>query len=61
MSQYNTLNVKLPNLQLNKLKTEKKWCWSNFRSVINVIVSSNYQTNFPHNLLLTNTQTSRLI
>ena len=61
MSQYNTLNVELSNLQLNKLKTEKKWCWSNFRSVINVIVSSNYQTNFPHNLLLTNTQTSRLI
>ena len=41
MNQYNTLNVKLPNSQPNKLKSGKE---------NNTIVS-----NFPHKLLLINT------
>ena len=37
MVQYNTVNVKLSNLQPNKLnlqkkKKKKKWNWSNFKS-----------------------------
>ena len=38
MVQYNTVNVKLSNLQPNNLKftkkkkKEKKWNWSNFKS-----------------------------
>ena len=33
MTQYNTLNIKLSNSQLNKLKSGiKKWYWSNFET-----------------------------
>ena len=61
MTQYNTLNVKLPNSQLNKLKSGIK----NGTEVIlkissNVVGHSNDENNFPHKLLLTNTQVSRL-
>ena len=57
MTQYNTLNIKLFNSQLNKLKSAIR----NGTEVIlnlssNMIGSSNDETNFPHNLLLTNTQ-----
>ena len=45
MTQYNTLNVKLSNSQLNKLK---------------LIGSSNDETNFQHKLLLTDTQVSKI-
>ena len=49
MTQYNTLNAKLFNSQLNKLK-----------SIINLssnkIGDSNDKTNFAHKLLLTDTQ-----
>ena len=41
MTQYNTLTVKLPNSQFNKLKS-------------NAVSDSNDETNFPHKLL-TNT------
>ena len=35
MTQYKTLNVKLSNSQLNKLKSvKKKWNLSNFKSFI---------------------------
>ena len=49
MTQYNNLNVKLSNSQLNKLKSEIK----NETEVVlrlssNVIVYSNDETNFPH-------------
>ena len=47
MTQYNTLNVKLPNstcLKLNKLKIS-----------LNVVGDSNDEDNFPHKFLLTNT------
>ena len=61
MTQYNTLNVKLCNLQINKWKTEIKNCTDvtvNFSS--NMAGNSNDKTNFLHQLLLTNTQVSKL-
>ena len=61
MTQYNTLNVKFSNSQLNKLKPEIK----NGTEVIlkissNVVGDSNDENNFPHKLLSTNAQVSRL-
>ena len=61
MSIWNTSNVKLSNLQLNKLKLGKKnrtEVTSKISS--NVFSDSNNETNFPHKLLLTNTQVSSL-
>ena len=58
MIQYNTLNVKLSNSQLNERKsgiTE-----GTLKLSSNVVGDSNDENNFPHNLLLTNTQVSRL-
>ena len=59
MTQYNSLNVKLSNSQLNKLKSAIK----NEAEVI-LTLSSNMigdnETNFPHELLLTNRQVSNL-
>ena len=59
MTQYNSLNVKLSNSQLNKLKSAIK----NESEVVlrlssNVIV--NNETNFPHKLVLTDRQISSL-
>ena len=55
MTQYNILNVKLSNSQLNKLKSEIK----NETEVV-LRLSSNMigdnETNFSHKLLLTNRQ-----
>ena len=61
MTQYNTLNVKLSTLQLNKLKFEIK----NYAKVIlkissNAVGDSNDENNFPHKLLLTSAQASKL-
>ena len=61
MTQYNSLNVKLPNSQLKKLK-------SAIKSETDVILSlssymtgnSDDETNFPHKLLLTNRQVVNL-
>ena len=53
MTQYNKLNVKLSNSQLNKLKSVTKIGTEvtlNLSS--NLIGSSNYETNFPHKLLI---------
>ena len=57
MIQYNSLNVKLPNSQLNKLKSAIK----NGTDVIlmlssNMIGNSDDEANFLHKLLLTNRQ-----
>ena len=57
MTQYSTLNAKLSNSQLNKLKSAIK----NKTDVIlrlqsNMVGNSNNETNFPHELLLTNRQ-----
>ena len=61
MTQYDTLNIKLFNSQMNKLKSGIK----NVNEVplkisSNVVGDSNNENNFPHKLLLTNTQVSRL-
>ena len=61
MTQYNTLNVKCSNVQLNKLKSEIKYGTEvtlNLSS--NLIRNSNDKTNFPHKLLLTDTQVSMI-
>ena len=61
MTQYNTLNLKLSNSQVNKLKFAiKNWneITSNLSS--NLTGNSNYETNFPHKLLLTDTQASKI-
>ena len=59
MTQYNSLNVKLSNLQLNKLKSAIK----NKTEVV-LRLSSNMigddETNFPYKLLLTNGQVANL-
>ena len=59
MTQYNSLNVKLSNSQLNKLKSAIK----NETEVV-LRLSSNMigdnETNFSHKLLLTNRQVSNL-
>ena len=61
MTQYNTLNVKLSNSQLNKLKLGIK---NNTEVTLqissNAVGHSNDENNFPHKLLLTNTQVSKL-
>ena len=61
MTQYNTLNVELSNSQLNKLKSAIK---NGTRVTLdlssNIIGDSNDENNFPHKLLLTNTQVSKL-
>ena len=66
MTQYNSLNVKLSKSQLNKLKSAIK----NETDVVlrlssNMIGSSTElhsddETNFPHKLLLTNSQVANL-
>ena len=59
MTQCNSLNVKLPNSQLNKFKSAIK----NENEVV-LRLSSNMtgdnETNFPHKLLLTNRKVSNL-
>ena len=61
MTQYNSLNVKLSNSQLNELKSAIK----NETDVVlrlpsNMISNSDNETNFPDKLLLTNRQVSNL-
>ena len=61
MTQYNTLNVKLSNSQLFKLKSAiKNGTEVTLNLSSNPIGSSNDETNFPHKLLLTNTQVSKI-
>ena len=62
MTEYNTLNIKLFNLQLEALKSGIRNStevtlnlWSN------LVSDSNDETNFPQKFLLTNTQVSKLI
>ena len=61
MTQYNSLNVKLSNSQLSKLKSAIK----NENDVVlrlssNIVDNSNDNTNFPHKLLLTNRQVANI-
>ena len=61
MTQYNSLNVKLSNSQLNKLKSSIK----NETDVVlrissNMVSNANDNTNCPHDLLLTNRQVANI-
>ena len=57
MTQYNTLHIKLSNLQLNKLKSEiKNGTQVTLNLSSNAVGESNEEISFPHKLLLTNTQ-----
>ena len=61
MTQYNSLNVKLSNSQLSKLKSAIK----NGTDVVlrlssNMVGNLDDETNFPHKLLLTNRQNLRI-
>ena len=61
MTQYNSLNVKLSNSQLSKLKSSIK----NETDVVlrissNMVSNSNDNTNFPQELLLTNRQVANI-
>ena len=57
MTQYNSLNVKLSNSQLSKLKSSiKNETDLVLRISSNMVGNSNDNTNFPHELLLTNRQ-----
>ena len=61
MTQYNTLNVKLSNSQLNKLKSGiKNGTDVTLKLSSNVVAGSNDENNIPHKLLLTNTRVSKL-
>ena len=61
MTQYNSLNVKLSNLQLNKLKSSiKNENDGILRISSNMVSNSNDNTNFPHELLLTNRQVANI-
>ena len=57
MTQYNTLNVKLSNSQLNELKSAIK-SKTDVKTGLssNMVGNTNNETNFPHKLLLTNRQ-----
>ena len=60
MTQYNSLNVKLSNSQLNKLKSAiKKETEVGLRLSSNVIGDN--ETNFPQKLLLTNRQVANFV
>ena len=61
MTQYNSLNIKLSNSQLRKLKASVK----NETDVVlrissNMVGNSDDNTNFPHELLLTNRQVANI-
>ena len=61
MTQYNTLNVKCSNSQTNKLKSGiKNNTEVTLKISSNIVGDSNDENNFPHKLLLTNTQVSKL-
>ena len=61
MTQYNSLNVKLSNSQLNRLKSAmKNESGIVLRLSLNVIGNSDDETNFPLELLLTNRQVANL-
>ena len=59
MTQYNILNVKLSNSQLNKLKSATK---NETRVVLRLSLNmvGDDETNFPHKLLLINRQVENL-
>ena len=61
MRKYNSLNVKLSNSRLNKLKSAIKYeTYVVLRLSSNIVGNSDDETNFPHKLLLTNRQVTTL-
>ena len=61
MTQFNTLNLKLTNSQLNKLKSViRNGTKVTLNLSSNIICDSNDENNFWHKLLLANTQVSKL-
>ena len=61
MTQYNTLNVRLSNLQLDKLTSGiKNNTEVTFKISSNVVGDSDDENIFPHKFLSTNTQVSKL-
>ena len=61
MTQDNSLNVKLSNSQVNKLKSAiKNGTEKVLKLSLNIIGNSDDETNFPHKLLLTNRQVANL-
>ena len=59
MIKYHTLNMKLSNSKLNKLKSEIK---NGTEVTLNLLsnITGNDETNFPYKLLLTNAQVSKI-
>ena len=61
MTQYSTLAVKLSDSQLNDLKPAiRNGTKVTLNLSLNVVGDSNDETNYPHKLLLTNAQVSKL-
>ena len=61
MTQYNTLNVKLSNSRLNNSRsTMKNGTEVTLNISLNLIGSSNDETNFPDKLLLTYKKVSKI-
>ena len=61
MTQHNTLNVKLSNSQLNKLKSViKNGTKVTLNLSSNIVGDSNDENNFPHKSSLTNTPVSKI-
>ena len=61
MTRYNTLNVKLSNSKINKLKSGiKNGSEVTLKLSSNIVRDSNDDNNFPHKFLLTNAQVSKL-
>ena len=59
MTQYNSLNVKLSNSQLNKFKSAIKNETEVVSRLSSIMIGDN-EANIPHKLLLTNRQVSNL-
>ena len=61
MAQYNTLNVALSYSQFSTLKLEiKHGTEVTLSLLLNIVDNSSDDTNFPHKLLSTNTQVSKI-
>ena len=61
MTQYYTLNAELSNSQFNKLKSAiRNRTDTTLNLSSNLIRNSNDKTNFPHELLLTDTEVSKI-
>ena len=62
MTQYYTLNAELSNSQFNKLKSAiRNRTDTTLNLSSNLIRNSNDKTNFPHELLLTDTEVSKIL